>query len=120
MKEVVKGKKFKVVDTIDANTMIMRGAVVDIISRVPPEFVGRSEIYLASVGEVTLVLEFIDGKSGEVLARIAERGRIGSSGGQIDMFAMPTSSVTIMADVRRWASSAARRLRGELDSVMGE
>ena len=117
MKEVVKGKKFKVVDTIDDNTIIMRGAVVDIVSRVPPEFAGRSEIYLASVGEATLVLEFIDGKSGEVLARIAERRALGRPGGGIDMM-MPTSSVSVWADVRRWASGAARRLRGELDSAI--
>lgn len=39
--------------------------------RLPPEFVGRSEVYLANVGEATLVMEFLDGKTGEVLARIS-------------------------------------------------
>ncbi len=119
IKELEKAKQFTIVDTIDEKTMIMRGAVVDIISRVPPEFVGRSEVYLASVGEATLVMEFLDGKTGEVLARVAERGRIGSGTGQIDMFSMRTTSVSVISDVRRWASSAARRLRSELDSAMG-
>lgn len=119
-KEIAKGKKFQVTDTVDANTIIMRGAIVDIISKVPPEFVGRTEIYLASVGEATLVLEFIDGQSGEVLARVAERGVIGGQpGGQISGFSMPTNTVTVVADVKRWASRMARRLRSELDDAIG-
>ncbi|MBT8064337.1 MAG: DUF3313 domain-containing protein [Gammaproteobacteria bacterium] len=119
VKELKKGKKFTITDTIDENTMIMRGAVVDIVSRVPPEFVGRSEVYLASVGEATLVLEFLDGKTGEVLARVAERGRIGSGTGRIDEFSMPVNSATVTGDVRRWAASAARKLRSEIDSAVG-
>ena len=115
-KELAKGKQFTITDTIDENTMYLRGALVDIVSRVPPEFTGSSEVYLATVGEATLVLELLDGRSGEVLARIAERGRIGRPGGQID--GMPANSVTIDADVRRWASGAARRQRSELDLAM--
>jgi hypothetical protein len=118
--ELSKAKQFRMVDAVDENTIIMRGSVVDIISRVPPEFSGRSEVYLASVGEATLVMEFLDGKTGEVLARISERGKIGRPGsGQIDQFTMRTNSVTVMAEIRRWATGAARRLRSELDSAMG-
>jgi len=116
-KELAKGKRFKIVDTLGPGTIIMRGAVVDIVSRVPPEFVGRSEVYLSTVGEATLVMEFLDGQTGEVLARVAERGRIGSAGGNISM--MPSNSVTVMSDVRRWSANAARRLRAELDASMG-
>jgi len=120
MKEIVKGKRFTITDTVDDQTIIMRGAVVDIVSKVPPRFVGRSEVYLASVGEVTLILEFLDGKTGEVLARVGERRSIGSNQGSIDMWSMPANSVTIRADISRWASSAARRLRKELDAAIGE
>lgn len=119
-KELGKGKRFEIVDKLGPNTIILRGAVVDIVSRVPPEFIGRSEVYLASVGEATLVMEFLDGQTGEVLARIAERGRIGNPTGQIDMMTMPANSVSVMADVKRWAGRAARRLRSELDYAMGE
>lgn len=119
-KELGKGKNFTIVDTIDENTMIMRGAVVDIISKVPPDFAGRSEVYLATVGEATLVLEFLDGKTGEVLAKVSERGRIGSPTGRIDQFSMPANRATITADIRRWANSAAIRLRKELDSAMAD
>ena len=117
-KELEKSKKFTISDSLDENTIIMRGAVVDIVSRVPPEFVGRSEVYLANVGEATLVLELLDGKTGDVLARVAERRAMGRPGGSVDlMTAMPTNSVTAWADVRRWAASSARRLRSELDAA---
>ncbi len=112
-KEMEKGKRFSLTETIDDKTMYLHGAIVDIVSRVPPEFSGPSEVYLATVGEATLVLELLDARSGEVLARVAERGRIGRPRGQ--MGSMPANAVTIDADVRRWASSAARRLRSEVD-----
>ncbi|MEH6593683.1 MAG: DUF3313 family protein [Halioglobus sp.] len=116
-KELSKSKRFTITDNLDENTILMRGAVIDIVSKVPPQFVGRSEVYLASVGAATLVLELLDGKTGEVLARVAERRTMGSPGGQIDMMSMPTNSVTVWSDVRRWASGSARRLRSELDEA---
>jgi hypothetical protein len=117
-KEMGKAKNFEITDTMDANTMIMRGAVIDIVSRVPPEIAGRSEVYLATVGEATLVLEFLDAQTGQVLATIAERRTLGRPGGQIDMMSTPTNSVTVTSDIRRWASSAAKRLRSALDAAM--
>jgi hypothetical protein len=119
-KQLGKGKNYTIVDSIDENTMIMRGAVVDIVSHVPPTFSGRSEVYLATVGEATLVLEFLDGRTGEVLAKISERGRIGSPTQRIDQFSMPANRATVTGDVRRWANSAAIRLRKELDSAMSD
>ena len=120
VRELEKGKKFKIANSIDESTMIMRGAVLDIVSNAPPEFIGRSEVYLSSVGEATLVMEFLDGKSGEVLARLAERGRIGSGTGRIDQFSMPSNRATIWNDVRRWAVRAAGKLRREIDSAVSE
>lgn len=119
LKEIEKGKKFTIVETIDANTIILRGAVIDIISKVPPEFIGRSEIYMASVGEATLVMELIDATSGETLALVAERGTIGRNT-SIDMFTTPTNSVTVIADVKLWAKRAASKLRSDLDSAIDE
>ncbi len=119
-KELGKSKRFSIVDTFDETTIIMRGGMVDIVSRVPPEFTGRSEIYLATVGEATLVLEFLDGGTGEVLARIAERRRIDTLSGRTSSLAVPSNTVTVRADVRRWAASTARRLRNELDLAISE
>jgi hypothetical protein len=117
-KEFAKSKVFTISDTIDKQTILVRGGVIDIVSNVPPEFVGRSEIYLSRVGEATLILEFLDPNTGEILARVGERRAMQQPGGQIDMMSMPANSVTVWAEVRRWARNAAVRLRKELDDAM--
>jgi len=118
VKEIQKGKKFTVVDTVGPDTIIMRAAALDIISLVPPETIGRSEIYLASIGEATLMIELLDAETGDVLAVVAERRKMGNPSGQIDMMTMPTNSVSVLSDVRRWARSAASKLRSELDKAI--
>ena len=118
-KELEKGKRFEVVDTIGPDTIILRGALLDIVSRVPPESVGRSDVYLANIGEATLVIEVIDAETGTLLAMVSERKKIQPpGGGQIDRFSQPANRVTIAADVRRWATSAASQLRRGLDKAM--
>lgn len=116
VKEIQRAKNFRVSDELGPNALIMRGAVLDIISRVPPDFIGRSEVYLATIGEATLVLELIDAQDGEVVAVVAERRRMGT--GRIDEFSMPTSRATVIAEVRRWASRSARKLREALDKAV--
>jgi len=118
VKEIQQAKNFTVSDELGPNALIMRGAVLDIISKVPPEFVGRSEVYLASIGEATLMVELIDAADGEVVAVVAERRAFQSGSGRIDSMSMPTNSVTVIAEVRRWASRAARKLRDELDKAI--
>ena len=118
VKEIQKAKNFKIADQIGPGTLIMRGAVLDIISRVPPEFIGRNEIYIATIGEATLVLELIDAEDGEVVAIVAERRAIQQRSGSIDQFSMPTNSVTIIAECRRWSARAATKLRTGLDKAI--
>jgi hypothetical protein len=114
--EIQKGKNFKLVEDLDRNTLVMRGAVLDIISRVPPETIGRSEIYLSSIGEATLVMELIDAGTGEVVALVAERRHL--QRGSSNLGGMPTNTVTIIADLRGWARRAAKILRTELDDAI--
>ena len=119
-KEIAKGKKFTVVesfDEVDTSTLILRGGLLDIISRVPPEMVGRSDVYLSSIGEATFVLELIDAQSGSVVALVAERRAIETlnalGGGGV-----PANSASIMGDIRRWGGNLARRLRSALDKAI--
>jgi hypothetical protein len=110
--ELIKTTRFTMVDSPGPDVLIVRGAMLDIVSRVPPDIVGRGEIYLDRVGEVTLVLELVDSTSGEVLARAAERAAAqpaGSSG-------MRSNSVTNMSEVRRLFRRWAVRLREALDN----
>lgn len=119
VKEIQKAKNFKLADELGPKTLIMRGAVLDIISRVPPEFAGRSEVYMSNFGEATLVLELLDGQTGAVLAVVAERRAFQRPGNTIDV-AIPTNNATIISDIKRWSRAAASRLRKALDKAIAE
>ena len=118
--ELNKSKTFNVVDQIGPNTLIMRAAVLDIVSNVPPDLVGRGDVYLTNIGEATLVLELIDAEDGEAVAVVAERQRIQSGTGRIDSFSVPANRATVMTEVRRWAKRAANKLRKELDKAIAK
>jgi len=117
VKGVQRAKKVELSNAIGPNTLIMRAAVLDIISLVPPETIGRSDVYLSSVGEATLVLELLDADTGDVVAVVSERRAMGRTGG-MDSMTMPTNSATILSEIRRWAQSAGSKLGSELDKAI--
>lgn len=111
--ELAKSRHFTITDTPGPDTLIITGALLDIVSRVPPESVGRTEVFLRSVGEATLVLELRDSLSGETIYRAADRRPIERTGGQ----AIHANTVTTWSEVRRWARRWATQLVDGLDSV---
>jgi hypothetical protein len=115
--ELGKSERFTMTDTPGPDVLIIIGGLHDIVSRVPPDLVGRGDIYLSSVGEATLILQAVDSMSGEVIARAVERRRAERSGGTV---AMVSSPVTTWAEVRRLARLWARKLRNGLDSLPTE
>lgn len=120
-KEIMKAKHFTIIDDIgaaDGSTLILRGALLDIISQVPPEMIGRSDVYLSSVGEATFVMEFIDAKTGGVVALVAERRSIETMNARGAGAAIPANNATVMGDIRRWSGDLARRLRDRLDKAI--
>ena len=122
-KEIAKAKQFTMVDSIDeidSATLILRGALIDIISQVPPQMVGRADVYLSSLGAATFVMEFIDAKSGNVVALVAERRAIETLNARSRMATVPANSASIMGDIRRWSGDLARRLRERLDKAIKE
>ena len=114
--ELQKSTSFTIVDEAGPDVLILVGAIHDIVSNVPPELVGRGEIYLSSVGEGTLILEARDSLSGQTIYRAVDRRRMdsGGAGGGIPIQA---NSVTTWAEVRRWARRWAARLTQGLDSI---
>jgi hypothetical protein len=112
-KELDKSEKFTRSDTAGPDVLVIVGALHDIVSRVPPDMVGRGEIYLSSVGEATLILEARDSLSGETIYRAVDRRSAESLGGQISRSNTVTNSVEVRRMAQRWAS----RLREGLDSI---
>ena len=115
LEELGKLKNFEIVNEIGPDTLIMRAGFLDIVSFVPPDTIGRSDVYLASFGEATFIVELIDAETGDVVAVASERRRAERPGGQIDRFSTPANRATVMAEVRRFTRRAATKLRTELD-----
>jgi len=111
--ELLKSEHFTFANTRGPDVLIIEGALHDIVSRVPPDMVGRGEIYLASVGEATLILEARDSLSNEVIYRAVDR----RSGEQADGYLTMSNTVRTRSEVRRMAVRWASRLREGLDSI---
>ena len=111
--ELERSEHFTVTEEPGPDTLIIVGALHDIVSRVPPEDVGRSEVWLRSVGEATLIIQLHDSLSNEVIYRAVERRAAESPGGQM----VRANTATTWTEVRRWARRWAVRLREGLDSV---
>ncbi len=111
--ELAKSTRFTVTDDPGPDVLIIRGGLHDIVSFVPPEPIGRGDIYLSSVGEITLILEVVDSMSDEVIARAVERRAAERGGGM----AITANTVTTWAEIRRLTRRWATRLRDGLDSI---
>jgi len=109
--ELAKSTRFTMVDAPGEDVLMIRGGLHDIVSFVPPELMGRGDIYLRSVGEITLVLEAVDSRSNEVIFRAVERRAAESHG------AMRSNSVTNWSEVRRLIRRWATKLREGLDAI---
>ena len=110
--ELQSAKGFTIPEEKGSDTLILIGGLHDIVSRVPPEMVGRGDIYLSSVGEATLVIEARDSLSGETIFRAIDRRAAERMGEMIN-----ANSVTTWAEVRRMARRWATRLRDGLESL---
>ena len=113
--ELANSTRFEVTDSRGDDVLILRGAMHDIVSNVPPDIVGRGEIYLSKVGEVTIVIEAIDSMSNKVIFRAAER----RAAERVGQTAVHSTSVTTWAEVRRLVRRWASTLREGLDSIPG-
>ncbi len=111
--ELEKNTRFSIATEPGPDVLVIRGGLHDIVSRVPPDMMGRGEIYLRSFGEATLILEAIDSMSGETIFRAVERRSAERTGGAMQ----DANTVTSWAEVRRLARKWATTLREGLDSI---
>jgi hypothetical protein len=100
------------------DVLLVHVSLLDIVSKVPPEGPGRTEIYLDEVGAATLVLELRDSMSGETLARAVDRRAADSPEGIRGLGTVArTTSVTAWSDVRRVARRWARTVTQRIDQL---
>ena len=109
--ELEKSEQFTLVQDSGPDVLLIRGALLDVVSYVPPEPTGpRDSIYLSRVGEATLVLEIRDSVTETVLVRVADRRAAESMG-----YMQESNRITNTAEVKRLARGWARLLRERLD-----
>ena len=115
VEEMGKSDVFTLVDEPGPDVLKLSVGLLDVLSRVPPETVGSSRIFLDRVGEATLVLELRDSESNAILIRAADRRAAERPGTAIE-----SSRVTNMAEVRRLGRRWATILKDGLDTLLSE
>lgn len=112
VEELAKSEHFTIVSEPGPDVLLIRGALLDVVSYVPAEPIGvRSDIYLSSVGEATLILELRDSITEAILARAVDRRAAEKMGG----YMRESNRVNNTAEVRRLARTWAGMLRSRLD-----
>ena len=115
--ELQKVEQYELVDGPGPDVLMIRGALLDVTSMVPPEPVGsRSIVFLSNIADATLVLELRDSETGTILARSVDRRAAETIGGTFRR----SNSVSNSAEVRRLIRFWATRLREGLDGFAQE
>ena len=107
-----KSERFTIATALGPEVLLVVVGLLDVESNVPPEPIGRGEVYLSSVGAATLWVELRDSGSNAVLARFFDRRTASSPGVASAAFTPATVSA-----VRRMLASWAELLRRRLDEI---
>ena len=113
--ELARSEVFEIVDEPGPDVLLIRGGLLDVVSRVPPETVGRSRIFIDRVGEATLLFEIRDSESNMIIARAIDRRAAESSMGMRE-----STRVTNRAEVRRLGRSWGSILRDGLEAAIAD
>ncbi|NKB34869.1 MAG: DUF3313 family protein [Pseudomonadales bacterium] len=110
--EMAESNRYRLVLEPGPDTLSLSGALIDVVSYIPPERVGRVSYYLSSLGAATLLLELRDSESGQLLARAADGRTI-----ETDTFVESnrvSNRFELERDLDRWAD----RVRAALEYVL--
>ena len=111
--ELGKSRTMTLASAPGPDVLVVDVALQDIVSRLPPEEAGRTDIYLDKVGEATLVLELKDAESGETLARAVDRRAadpVDDPGTTVTWVTTVTAWSEVRRVARRWASIVTTRI----------
>jgi hypothetical protein len=108
--ELANSKRFELTEETGPDVLLVWGGLLDVVSFVPPDVVGRGNVFINAVGEATLLIELRDSQSNTTLARLLDRRAAQSvQGGQV------SNAVTNTSEIRRMANRWARLLRERID-----
>jgi len=109
LEELGKSERFTIVGEPGLDVLAIRGGLLDVVSFVPPEPMGRGGIYLSRIGEATLVLEMRDSITDAILVRAIDR-RAAEPMGNFQESNRVSNSSEVKRVARRWASLLRDRL----------
>jgi hypothetical protein len=112
-KQLAKLKGFESADKAGDDVLSIEAFVIDIVSHVPPLDYRKTDIYLRSAGEATLILEFRDSISNEILIRAIDQRDAEQPGGTLKK-ATPITNIT---EFRKLANDWGRILRKRLEEI---
>lgn len=114
LQELSKSDKYEMIDIEGPDVLTVRASLLDVVSQVPPDTMGRGSIYIDRVGEATLVLELYDSESNAILARGVDRRAAERSGTTM----MNSNPVSNKAEVSRLGRTWGTMLRSGLESLI--
>jgi hypothetical protein len=109
--ELANSERFTITETAGPNVLLVEGALIDVVSFVPPEPAGRGDTFLSRIGEATLVVQVSDSLTGEALARMVDRR--GADPVNMQRSSRPFNRSEMQRLLSRWA----RQLREGLDTL---
>lgn len=115
LEEIQASTVFEIVDEAGPDVLDVHVGLLDVVSRVPPDTVDRSRVFLDSVGEATIVLEVRDSISHTALARAVDRRAAESMGTMIE-----SSSPRNRAEVRRLGRRWGGIVRDGLENMIAD
>jgi hypothetical protein len=98
--EFGKFEHFVVTDKPGRGTLKITVRLIDVVSKIPPEPLGRADIYIRDLGQATLVLEVFDSVTGEILARVTDQKNVEPT--IITKSSPGTNLQEVRRSVRRW------------------
>lgn len=114
VKELKRSDKFQFVEEMEPGALVVRGAVMDVVSFVPPEMV-RVNIRITAIGEATVAFELIEPETGLMQARIGERRDIELPVHTPNALPRRANFNALWPDIEQWARNVAADLRKELE-----
>jgi hypothetical protein len=112
---LAESRHFTLTDQPGPDVLVVQVSLLDVVSKVPPEVAGRTNVYVTEFGSATLVLELRDAESGEILARAVDRRAAepfgGNLGSQDLSIANPvTTAMEVRRAAQRWAVIVTQRI----------
>ena len=111
LEELAKSEHFTIVTEEGPDVLEVNGALIDVVSNVPPEAIGRSDYSLSKLGEATLILEVRDSESNEIILRAADRRAVQPT------FVTRSSQAFTLNEVKKELRTWARLLKDGLDGL---